>query len=92
VSPTSSARESIGAYTIQVAALTDAVNARSIVVYLKGIGFGAYLVEPPDGSTETLHRVRVGRYDSRLAAQRAVSRLEDNLGLKLWVMRAPTGR
>jgi hypothetical protein len=92
VSPTSSAREFIGAYTIQVAALTDAVNARSIVVYLKGIGFEAYLVEPPDGSAEILHRVRVGRYDSRLAAQRAVSRLEDNLGLKLWVMRAATAR
>ena len=33
-------------YTIQIAAVNDAVRARAIVADLKGTGFDAYLVEP----------------------------------------------
>jgi hypothetical protein len=77
-----------GAYTIQVAALTEAENARALIGELKRLGYDAYLVEPPTETTDALYRVRVGNYQSRAAAQRAVTRLERHLGVKLWITRA----
>jgi cell division septation protein DedD len=74
---------SLDTFTVQVAALTDAANAREIVTALKGVGFDAYLVEP--GAGDSLYRIRVGTFPSRAGAQRTVSRLETHLGLKLWV-------
>jgi hypothetical protein len=77
-----------GAYTIQIAALADAEQARTLAGELKHSGFDAYLIEPPGNGADSLHRVRVGKYPSRASAQREVSRLEDHLGLKLWITRA----
>jgi len=54
---------------------------------LKRLGFAAYLVEPSAGGPDRLYRVRVGRFASRASAQRTVSRLENHLGIKLWVTR-----
>ena len=82
------APDASGAYTIQVAALADADQARTLAGELKRSGFDAYLVEPSTLATDALHRVRVGKYQSRSSAQRAVSRLENHLGLKLWITRA----
>jgi hypothetical protein len=76
-----------GAYTIQVAAMSEAANARELMQALKRAGFDAYLIDPGVG-TDSLYRVRVGKYDSRTSAQRAVSRLESQLGLKMWITRA----
>lgn len=81
-------RGASGTYTIQVAALSDAGQARRLAGDLKRSGFDAYLIEPPPDAADALHRVRVGKYESRTSAQRAVSRLENHLGLKLWVTRA----
>jgi cell division septation protein DedD len=78
----------IGLYTIQIAALTDAGNARAIVKELTRLGFAAYLLEPAPDGADTLYRVRVGRYASRVSAQRTVTKLEGILGLKLWITRA----
>ena len=78
----------LGRYTVQVAALTNAANAKTLVADLKRLGFDAYLIEPAPGGADLLHRVRVGRYLSPAAAQRAASRLEDHLGLKMWVTRS----
>ena len=72
------------AFTIQIAALTVGANARQLVADLKRLGFDAYMVEPASTS-DGLYRVRVGTFESRAAAQRTVSRLEDHLGLKMWV-------
>lgn len=92
-SPAGPAREMpaaapIGLYTIQIAALTDAGNARAIVKELTRLGFAAYLLEPAPDGADTLYRVRVGRYASRVSAQRTVTKLEGILGLKLWITRA----
>ena len=76
-----------GLYTIQVAAMSDASNARELLQELKRVGFDAYLIEPGMGS-DSLYRVRVGKYESRTSALRAVSRLESQLGLKMWITRA----
>jgi cell division septation protein DedD len=75
-------------YTIQIAALVDAGNARAVVKDLARRGFDAYLLSPAEGSADNLYRVRVGRYASRLSAQRVATRLERILGLKLWFTRA----
>ena len=71
-------------FTIQVAALTAADAAREIAADLKHGGFDAYIVEPA-ANADGLYRVRVGTYMTRAAAQRVVTRLERELGLKLWV-------
>lgn len=82
------ARTVAGLYTIQVAAMSEAANARELMEQLKRVGFDAYLIEPGSGAPDALYRVRVGRYESRSSAQRAVTRLEDQLGLKMWITKA----
>jgi cell division septation protein DedD len=67
--------------------MSDASNARELLQELKRVGFEAYLIEPGAGA-DSLYRVRVGKYESRTSAQRAVSRLESQLGLKMWITRA----
>ena len=80
-------RPSSGLYTIQVAAMAEAENARALLDDLTRGGFDAYLIAPADAA-DPLYRVRVGRYVSRASAQLTVSRLERQLGLKLWITRA----
>ena len=76
------------AFTIQVAALTDAGSAGALLGQLQRTGFDAYLVTPSANAPDTLYRVRVGKYESRSAAQSAMARLEDHLGLKLWITKS----
>ena len=73
-------------FTIQVAALTAADAARDIAADLKRGGVDVYIVEPA-ANGDGLYRVRVGTYLNRAAAERVVSRLESQLGMKLWVTR-----
>jgi len=70
-------------YTIQIAAVNDAVRARAIVADLKGAGFAAYLVEP--SSREMPYRVRVGQFATRRSAHLTALRLESKFGSKPWV-------
>ncbi|HET7618687.1 MAG TPA: SPOR domain-containing protein [Vicinamibacterales bacterium] len=74
-----------GPFTVQVAALNDPLRARHIVDDLQDAGFEAYLVEPPAADPDGPYRVRVGRYGSRVTAQRTAEELERRLGEKLWV-------
>jgi cell division septation protein DedD len=74
-----------GPFTVQVAALNDPLRARHIVDDLQDAGFEAYLVEPPAADPDGPYRVRVGRYGSRVTAQRTADALERRLGEKLWV-------
>ena len=76
-----------GVYTIQVAAIAEPANARGLLGELKRVGLDAYLVEPSTDAADQLYRVRVGKYESRSSAQRAVTALESRLGVKLWVTR-----
>ena len=67
--------------------MSEPSNARELMQELKRVGFDAYLVEPAAGAADALYRVRVGKYGSRSSAQRAVTRLESQLGLKMWITR-----
>jgi cell division septation protein DedD len=87
-SPQAAVTPATGAFTIQVAAMSEAANARELMDELKRVGYDAYLVEPAAGAPDALYRVRVGKYDSRASAQGTVSRLETQLGLKMWITRA----
>ena len=72
-------------FTIQVAALSDSGRAHKLVDGLKDAGFDAYLVEPAAANSHGPYRVRVGRYDSREVALRTITRLEAQMGEKLWL-------
>lgn len=74
-------------FAIQIAALNDAVRARSLVRHLKASGLAAYLVEPPATDPAAPYRVRVGPYPSREEAQKVAARLEAQRGERLWVVR-----
>ena len=74
-------------FAIQIAALNDAVRARSLVGHLKASGLPAYLVEPPATDPDAPYRVRVGPYPSREEAQKVAAKLEAQRGERLWVVR-----
>lgn len=84
---TAAAKRPTITYTVQVAALTDAARARAMVEDLKALGFAAYLLPPSPGTPRDPYRVRVGQYSTRAAAGRVATRLEAQLGIKLWVTR-----
>ncbi len=73
---------------MQVAALTDATRARTMVDDLKALGFAAYVLAPISESAPNPYRVRVGHYTTRAAATRMATRLGARLGVKLWVTTA----
>jgi DedD protein len=64
-----------GAFVVQVAAFSDRYGARSLVVKLKRGGFPGY-TEAVATDKGTLHRVRVGPYPSREAADAARAKLK----------------
>jgi DedD protein len=63
------------AFVVQVAAFSDRYGARSLVTKLKRGGFPGY-TETVTTDKGTLHRVRVGPYASRDAADAALARLK----------------
>jgi len=60
---------------VQVAALSSAAAAKELAARLKKGGFGAY-VEAVSTADNTLHRVRVGPFDSREEAQRTAEKVK----------------
>jgi len=60
-----------GAFTLQVVAYNDAKQADAEVAALKAHGLEAYAVESSIPGKGTVHRVRVGRYATRVAAETA---------------------
>ncbi len=77
-----------GLYTIQIAALNDALRARAIVEELKTAGFAAYLLEPPSTDPNAPYRIRVGRYPTRVAAEQIAAQLEARTTNKPWITQA----
>jgi cell division septation protein DedD len=75
-------------YVVQIAALNDPLRAKDTVAALKSSGLPAYLVAPPAGDPDGPYRVRVGPYQSRMAAQKAAATLGKKRGEQLWVTRA----
>ena len=76
-----------GGYAIQIAALNDPLRAKELVAALQSSGMPAYLVTPPATDPDAPYRVRVGPYESAVAAQRMAATLEKKRGDKLWVTR-----
>ncbi len=75
-----------GRFAIQIAALTERANVAGLVRELKSAGLAAYVVAPVSPGDD-LYRVRVGPFRTRAAADGAVRALEDQRGVKLWVVR-----
>ena len=74
-------------FAVQIAALNDALRAKELVDGLKLAGMPAYLVEPGPEYPDSLYRVRVGPYESRVTAEKAASTLQRRTGEKPWVTR-----
>ena len=72
-------------YVVQIAALSDPRRAKDTVAALKSSGLPAYLVAPSAADADGWYRVRVGPYQSRMAAQKAAATLGKKRGEKLWV-------
>lgn len=64
-----------GAYTLQVVAYNDKAQADASVAALKARGIDAYAVTAQIPGKGTIHRVRVGRYATRGAAESAATAL-----------------
>jgi cell division septation protein DedD len=86
--PRSTQAEPSGLFTIQVAALNDPLRAREMASQLAAAGFAAYVVEPNASDPDGPVRVRVGRYATRSAAEKALAVLEERRGEKLWITKA----
>jgi DedD protein len=71
----SDAPKASGAFVVQVAAFSDRYGARSLMVKLQRGGFPGY-TEAVTTDQGTLHRVRVGPYPSREAADAARAKLK----------------
>ncbi len=63
------------AYTLQIIAYSDLAQAEGSVAKLKARGFDAYVVTAHIAGKGTVHRVRIGRYGSRSAAEFAAESL-----------------
>jgi cell division septation protein DedD len=74
-------------FTVQIAALSDGTHARALVERLKRSGFDAYVVEPGADAHGDLFRVRVGRFESRAAAQQTALKLQRTLRERPWIAR-----
>jgi cell division septation protein DedD len=65
-----------GRYTIQVAAVKETGNAERLVAQLRSKGYPAYQVRVDVPGKGALHRIRVGAFDSRAAADRMLAKLK----------------
>jgi cell division septation protein DedD len=67
-----------GHYTIQVAAVRETGSATSLVTQLRSKGYPAYQVRVEVPGKGAWHRVRVGAFKSRGAADRMLAKLKAN--------------
>jgi outer membrane protein assembly factor BamB/cell division septation protein DedD len=78
-----------GEYAIQVAALGNPVSATEMAERLVELGYPAYVVNPQDGDTPALYRVRVGDYPNRPEAETVGQQVEDDEALDWYVVALP---
>ncbi len=65
-----------GRYTIQVAAVREAGNAEQLVARLRSKGYPAYQVRVDVPGKGAWHRIRVGAFENRAAADRMLAKLK----------------
>ncbi len=78
-----------GKLFVQVYSSTNAARAREIVAQLRKAGFTVQLTDIPKAGAQPNHRVRVGPYGSRAAADAAATRLRREFRLDTWVTDTP---
>jgi hypothetical protein len=66
--------QNLPTYAIQLGAFSQKQNALSLVNQLKAIGYDAYLASSV-GTDKSLHKVRIGRFSNRNAAEKMASEL-----------------
>jgi cell division septation protein DedD len=76
VSDSGNGRKGKGRYTIQVAAVKETGNAERLVARLRSKGYPAYQVRVDVPGKGAMHRVRVGAFDNRAAADRMLAKLK----------------
>lgn len=76
VAPQPKSAPSKGHFTLQVAAVKEAANAERLVSDLRKKGYPAYQVRVEVPGKGVWHRVRVGAYENRAAADQMLNRLK----------------
>lgn len=76
VSDPGNVRKDKDRYTIQVAAVKEIGNAERLVAQLRSKGYPAYQVRVEVPGKGAWHRVRVGAFESRTAADRMLAKLK----------------
>jgi cell division septation protein DedD len=80
--PEGEADSSKGKYTLQVAALNNAAEAQELVNQLKKKGYEVYQITGSAAARGTLHRVRVGHFQSLQDARQFASIFEKKENMK----------
>jgi cell division septation protein DedD len=80
-------RERERKYTVQVSAFKYEASAKKLVVKLKKKGYSAYLASTETPSGEAWHRVRIGYFPTREAAQKFAREVEEKEKLSTLVVR-----
>ena len=75
-----------GAYTVQVGAVRDRIEAERMAKRLTSKGYPAYVTRPPDGAP-ALYRVRVGTFTDQREAEAIAARLAKEEQFKPWITR-----
>ena len=75
-----------GAYTVQVGAVRDRIEAERMAKRLTSKGYPAYVTRSPDGGA-ALYRVRVGTFIDRREAEEIAARLAKEEQFKPWITR-----
>lgn len=75
-----------GAYTVQVGAVRDRIEAERMAKRLTSKGYPAYVTRSPDGPP-ALYRVRVGTFTNRREAEEIAARLAKEEQFKPWITR-----
>ena len=80
-----------GEYAIQVIAVAIGASATALVDRLTELGYPAYVLEPRQDDAPPLHRVRIGNYVDRPAAEAIGRQVEDEENLD-WFVVPPLNR
>jgi cell division protein FtsN len=75
-----------GAYTVQVGAVRDLIEAERMAKRLTSKGYPAYVTRSPDEGA-ALYRVRVGTFTDRREAEEIAARLAKEEQFKPWITR-----
>jgi cell division septation protein DedD len=74
-------------FRLQVAALSRADRARTVLERLQALGYDAYLLPPQPGGADALYRVRTGAFATRDEAQAVATAIGRAMSVSVWITR-----